>query len=129
MLFRSLDSKVELLSSFQELYKTGRAKPIDRSVLQDSGAVSDVFMDVVDAKLKEVDHNPKLLIDALRAGEVPRFNRNKIEELQDYLFKFNYLDENEILTPEEIDIQIQALLSRMELSVDEAERFLMRVMG
>ena len=65
----------------------------------------------------------------MRAGEVPRFNINKIEELQDYLFKINYLDENEILTPEEIGIQIQALLSRMELSVDEAERFLMRVMG
>ncbi|NLA63199.1 MAG: hypothetical protein GX857_08280 [Bacteroidales bacterium] len=123
-----INSKVELLSSFQELYQTGRAKPIDRAVLQDSGCVSDVFIDVVDAKLKEVDHNPQLLIEALRAREVSGFMRAKIDELEDYLFKFNYLDGNEVLTPEEIDIQIHALLTRMELSADEAERFLKRVM-
>jgi hypothetical protein len=123
-----INSKVELLSSFQELYQTGRAKPIDRAVLQDSGCVSDVFIDVVDAKLKEVDHNPQLLIEALRAREVSGFMRAKIDELEDYLFKFNYLDGNEVLTPEEIDIQIHALLTRMELSADEAEQFLKRVM-
>ena len=124
-----IDSKVELLTSYQKMYQIGRPKPIDRAVLQDSAAVSDVFMDVVYAKLKEVDHNPQLLIEALRAGEVPRFMRAKIEELEDYLFKFNYLDGNDRLTPEEIEIQIHALLSRMELSVDEAERFLKRVMS
>ncbi|MBZ0242992.1 MAG: hypothetical protein K8F24_07250, partial [Bacteroidales bacterium] len=100
-----IDRKVELLESYQELYQKGRPKPIDREILRDSGSVSDTFIDTVDAKLKELDHNPERLIDALRAGEVSRFNKSKIEELQEYLFEHNYLDENERLSSEELTIQ------------------------
>ena len=126
---KTIESKVELLSFYQGLYQIGRAKPIDRAVLQDSGSVSGVFIDAVDAKLKEVDNNPSRLLEALRAREVSGFMRAKIEELEEYLFENNYLDGNEPLASEEIDIQIHAKLSRMELSAVEAELFLKRVMG
>ncbi len=124
-----IDRKVELLDFYQELYQQGRPKPIDRGVLQDSGSVSDTFIDAVDAKLKELRNNPAQLIDALRAGEVSRFNRTKIEELENYLFEHNYLNENERLSPEDLRLQLQAKLSKMELTTYEADRFLERVVG
>ena len=123
-----IENKVELLKSYQELYQQGRPKPIDREVLRDSGSVSDTFIDTVDAKLKELDNNPQRLIDALRAREVSGFIRYKIDELEEYLFEHNYLDGNERLTPEELNIQIQAALSKLELTDIEADRFLRRVM-
>ncbi|HHW82069.1 MAG TPA: hypothetical protein GX746_10320 [Bacteroidales bacterium] len=124
---KEIDSKAQLLKHYQELYQIGRAKPIDRGVLIDSGSVSDVFIDTVDDKLEELDHNPKQLIEALRAREVSGFMRAKIDELEDYLFRLNYLDGNEPLTAEEITIRKHAKLSTMELSAVEAERFLQRV--
>ncbi len=120
-------NKVELLKSYQKLYQQGRPKPIDREVLRDSGSVSGKFIDVVDAKLKELDHNPQQLIEALRAREVSGFFGHKIDELEAYLFEHNYLDGNERLTPEELNIQIQAALSKVELTDVEADRFLRRV--
>ncbi|MDD4729359.1 MAG: hypothetical protein PHN55_11495 [Dysgonamonadaceae bacterium] len=125
-----IDNKVELLNFYQELYQKGRAKPIDRAVLLDSDCVSDRFIDLVDAKLKEVDHNPKRLIEALWAREVSGFMSLKIEELEGYLFEKNYIDENDQLTLEELNMQLHAKLSNMEsLPVLEAKRFLERVMA
>ncbi|NLZ94807.1 MAG: hypothetical protein GX921_03145 [Bacteroidales bacterium] len=123
-----INNKIELLQFYQELYQTGRAKPIDRAVLIESSSVSDVFIDLVDAKLKEVDNNPKQLLEALRTGEVPRFMKAKIDELEEYFFEYNYLDGDEQLTPEEIDIQLHAKLSKMELEAVEAERFMKRTL-
>ncbi len=124
-----IERKVELLQFYQELYQQGRPKPIDRAVLQDSGSVSDKFINDVDEKLKELDNDPAQLINALRAGEISRFNRSKIEELENYLFEHNYLDENEQLSPEDFRLQLQAKLSNMELTTHEADRFLERVVG
>ncbi len=122
-----IESKVELLEFYQTLFRKGRAKSIDRQVLVDSDCVSSTFIDTVDAKLKELDQNPERLIAALRAREVSGFMRSKIDELEEYLLEHNYMDEDELLTPDELRIQTHAALSRMELSVFEAERFLNRV--
>ncbi|HKL72440.1 MAG TPA: hypothetical protein VJ855_07290, partial [Marinilabiliaceae bacterium] len=127
--FSELENRIELLKWFQELYQIGRSRIIDREVLIDSKAVSDAFIDAVSEKLSELNGDPKLLLEALRAGEVSRFNRTKIEELENYLFEHNYLDENEQLSPEDLRLQLQAKLSKMELTTDEADRLLERVMG
>ena len=126
---KAIESKAQLLKHYQELYQIGRAKPIDRGVLIDSGSVSDVFIDRVDAKLEEVGSNPEKLLEALRAREVPLFLNARIDDLEDYLFRLNYLDGREPLSAEEITIQLHAKLSPMKLSADEAERFLDRVVG
>lgn len=124
---KEIESKAKLLKHYQESYQIGRAKPIDRGVLIDSGSVSDVFIDRVDAKLEEVGNNPEKLLEALRATEVPLFLNARKDELEDYLFRLNYLDGREPLSEEKITIQIHAKLSTMELDVVEAERFLERV--
>lgn len=125
---QTIDEKVEILAAYQELYQRGRSKPIDRSVLQSSGAVSDTFIDTVTAKLKEVDYHPARLVQALREREVSGFLNTKINELEAYLLDHNYLNEEEPLTAEEIDIPLRARLSQMRLSEMEADRFLQKTL-
>lgn len=126
---KGIDRKVELLDFYQELFQKGRPKPIDREVLLDSDCVSNTFIDAVYNRLEELDYNPERLIESLRAGGVSRFSRGKIGEFEEYLFEKGYLDRDERLTPEDLNIQLHAALSRMEMSGMEAERFLKRVMN
>ena len=122
-----IHQKVSLLEIYQELYQQGRARPIDRAVLQESGSVSDTFIDAVDEKLKEVDYNPERLIEALKNREVGGFIQSKREDLQNYLTEKAYLDEREPLSSEEISIRVHAALSQMDLPENIADRFLKRI--
>ncbi|MFW5916380.1 MAG: hypothetical protein ACOCTM_02785, partial [Bacteroidota bacterium] len=60
----TLREKVNLLSRFQELYRQGRPRSIDRSVLEQSGAVSEKFIDSVSDLLTSVQGNPEKLVQA-----------------------------------------------------------------
>ncbi|MCS3557400.1 MULTISPECIES: ATP-binding protein [unclassified Sphingobacterium] len=124
-----ISCKVELLYCYQELYQKGRSKPIDNEVLLDSGKVSNTFISPVSTKLKELNYKPELLIESLKKGEISRFNQAKILELEDYLFENNYLTKDERFTADEMNSQLQAALSQMDLTVTEAEDFLTRLMN
>lgn len=124
---KNISEKILLLKSYQHLYQKGRAKPINRAVLQASRSVSDIFIDAVDAKLKELENNPKKLLIALREREISGFMRAKIDELEEYLTEHDFINEEEILSTDEINLQLQAVLSRMELTPDEAEQFLKKL--
>lgn len=125
--FCNLKDKVKLLGRFQELYKIGRPLPIDRSVLQKSGAVSEKFIEEVSRKLEELSRDPEKLLQALNRGEVQRFKKIKVQELEQFLSAQEYLDEQDKLTQEEIFAQLNALLSRMELGASEAEMLIQRI--
>ena len=119
--------KIDLLGRYQQLYRRGRSQPIKRHALEDSGAVSPTFIDSVSAKLTEVSGDPGALLEALNNSEVSGFRSSKTDELEEYLINNGYIDTREPLTQEEIEIQLQAYLSNLELTREEAERFLKRV--
>jgi len=48
-----LQSKVQLLEQVQELYQQGRSEPIERTILESSGAVSGNFIVEVSKELEE----------------------------------------------------------------------------
>lgn len=125
---KKLKNKADLLERFQELYRQGRPVPIDRSVLEDSDAVSDNFIDVVSRKLEEVGRNPVKLIEALRNGEVQRFKTSKTEELEEFLYNQGYISEEEILGKDEILVNLQAMISMKEVERGEAERMIEKVL-
>ncbi len=124
---KKLKDKVALLERFQELYRQGRPVPIDRSLLENSGAVSDNFIDAVSQKLEEVNQNPEQLIQALRKGEVPRFIKSKINELEEFLINKGYIREEEVLDKDEILVNLQAMISTMEIEREEVERMIERI--
>ena len=119
MLFRS--EKASVLEHFQELYRQGRPGPIDREVLEASGAVSPTFIDAVSQKLDKLNNRPDSLLRALRNGEVPRFKSTKADELEEYLYNEGYLKDEKPLAKEDILVRIQARLSNTNLTRDEAQ--------
>lgn len=121
---KRMKEKADLLERYLQLYRQGRPQPIDRNVLEESGAVSEKFIDAVYEKLKELNRNPAKLLEALRNSEVSGFRTNKMDDLENYLLEQGYLDTREPLDGAEILIRLQALLSNQKISREEAERFL-----
>ncbi len=128
--FKKLSEKAAVLEEFQELYRKGRSKPVDRSILEQSGAVSDKFIDAVHQKLEEADYNPEALIAILKNKDtkVPRFQSDKIEELEEYLQAKGYLSNEKPLDKESILVNIQAYISNLNVNKEETERMIERVL-
>ncbi|REL37756.1 hypothetical protein DYD21_08215 [Rhodohalobacter sp. SW132] len=126
---RKMEEKAELLDRYLKLYRQGRPRPIDRGVLEESGAVSDSFIDAVSEKLEELNSDPAKLLEALRNGEISGFRTNKMDELENYLLEQGYLDTREPLQREMIENALNALISNLSISRKEADIFLRRFIG
>ncbi|HUZ61426.1 MAG TPA: hypothetical protein VMU83_21805 [Hanamia sp.] len=125
----SIQNKTMFLQRFLELYRIGRSRPIDRDILQHSGAVSYKFIEAVTEKLKDLEWNPRKLVMALNKGEVSGFRKNKAEELEEYLTAEGYFDKEEAFSIEIILVQLHAYLSNLELDPSEAESFINRILN
>lgn len=79
----------------------GRGRPVERSALEASGAVSSRFIDEVAALAARLDGDAKRLVDALAQREVQGFHRQKADELGEWLEEHGYLDSAAVLTADE----------------------------
>ncbi len=122
-----MEQKVTLLRRFSELYRRGRSRRVDRETVINSGAVSDSHIERVSEKLAELNNDPRKLITALRNGEVPRFLRSKIDELEQFFITREFIDEREPMETDEIMLQIRAYLSHLDLPPSVAVDFITRV--
>ncbi len=116
--------KVRLLQQVQDLYARGRSKPIDRSVIERSGAVSETFIDEVTRVLTEVDNDPQRLIQQLKNGNVRRFKQAKAAQLEAWLIENEYIDTRKRLHSEQMRVRIQALCTQLGISFITAQHFL-----
>lgn len=69
-------------------WNIGRGRPVDRGVLEDSGAVSETWIDRVTALAEYVGWDGERLIEGLRnkeINEVKGFREQKIQDLREYL--------------------------------------------
>lgn len=82
--------------------RIGRGRKVDRQALIESGAVTDRFIDQVEALCGVVDGDSGQLLDQLASGAVPRFRAGNVEALRDFLAEHGYLDERPRLKFEEI---------------------------
>ncbi|MDK2978294.1 MAG: hypothetical protein PWP52_1008, partial [Bacteroidales bacterium] len=123
----ALREKATIVDNFLRDYRVGRPKPIDRSVLIHSEAISGNFIDEVDDLLKSLNGNPEKLIEALKAGQVAKFRTKNIEELNAYLEDNGYIDNADPLPQDEIQTHITALVSTMSISHSDAERVIERL--
>ena len=124
----SATKKIQLLERYQQLYRQGRSRCIDREVLDLSKAISERFMDAVVEKLRELGGNPRDLLAALRnRGTIPSFRVASADDLEQYLLEKGFIDELDIIAQDEITLRMQATLTGIGLQPDEAERFLNRI--
>jgi len=131
--FDQFSRRIEVLNRFQELHRIGRSFPIDRTVLQNSGAITTSFIEKVSEKLNELNGDPKKLLNALRNSEIPRFRADSADELEQYLLNEGFIDDKEIMNSEDILIRMQALISNTEsdhqMESEDIERMLNRILG
>ncbi|MFO8236011.1 MAG: hypothetical protein R6U04_11480 [Bacteroidales bacterium] len=121
--------KAAILEEFQELYQQGRPRPVDRSLLEESGAVSDTFIDAVSQKLEEVNFNPEKLVKALENKEVPRFKADKITELKDFFLEKGHIDDEKPLDKDDIMVRIRARISQMNVERNAVERLIGKILS
>jgi hypothetical protein len=73
-------------------WRQGRGRPVDRGAVVGSGAVTEKFLDRVCDLADELHGVAAALVEALRGGAVPRFQRTKIDQLEEYLEAEGHLD-------------------------------------
>ena len=87
--------------TWTDLWRQGRGMPVDRAVLDESGAVSDVFLDSAADLAKELEGNGNALVLALRDRRVKGFHASKTDELERWLADRGYVDDAATLEPDE----------------------------
>ncbi len=125
---QELRDKVTIIDAFIEAYRIGRSKPIDRSILIASDTISDKFIDKVDSLLKSLNGDPEKLISALKTRQVAWLQNKYIDALNDYLETEEYIDNAEPLPLNEIQNQMAAVISNIDITKALAERLINRVL-
>jgi energy-coupling factor transporter ATP-binding protein EcfA2 len=98
-LFLRASAAARLLENLLRYWRQGRGLPVDRAVLDASGAVSAAFIDEVSQLAESLDGDARQLIESLRSSQVKRFRNDRIEALETYLTEHGYLDDQPILAP------------------------------
>src|SRR5690606_34172726 len=96
-----LAARCRIAHAWVGAFLQGRGKPVDRTALEASGAISGRFIDEVAALAARLDGDAKQLLDALAQREVQGFHRQKAEELGEWLEEHGYLDSAAVLTADE----------------------------
>lgn len=90
------------LEEYVESWSVGRGKRVDRTVLEESGAITETFIDRVSELATELNGDPEAIVSALHEGKVSRFQSGKATELEEYLEANGYLSQTDPLEPEVI---------------------------
>lgn len=125
------EAAARALAAAIDLVKVGRGRPVDRSALLDSGAISDTFMDRVDRLCRECGGSAARLIEALDEGRLARFRNDAREKLREYLDRNGYLDPREPLDAGELRegtlSAVAAEIGAGLLTVQQIDRLLSRL--
>ena len=98
---RRLRRRCRVIRTWVGLWRQGRGRPVDRGVLERSGAVSTTYIDRTTDLAARVGGDGEALVQALRSGELGRFRRHKIDELEQWLAEEGFIDDQERLTGED----------------------------
>ncbi len=108
-----VEENAAALNEFVDAWKVGRGEPVDREVLEASGAVSGNFIDEVSELAESVNGDGGQIVEALHNGEVNRFRSGKANKLETYLEENGYIEPRETLDAGQIRARV------IECYVDE----------
>ena len=97
---RQMEALARAVQAWREAWLIGRGEPVGRPALEETGAVSENFIERVTDLAAEVDGQAERILEELRGGAVKRFRSGKIEELRAYFREEGHLSEREPLSLE-----------------------------
>lgn len=103
--------KADALENWRENWLIGRGRRVDRQVLEQSGAITDTFLDRVHDICRRVNGDAKALIHELETSPPKRFRPNSREALDEYLRAEGYIDDAKPLSQVEIRTLVIAHVS------------------
>jgi exonuclease SbcC len=109
---RQLDARSRLLEVFCEAWAEGRGKPVDRTAIEESDAISERYLEGVATIATELGYDSRRLIETLEAREHPLLAGFRVKaagKLATYLEDEGYLDPRPVL--DEQDLIARALAS------------------
>ena len=119
------------LEGFCEAARIGVGLPVDRGALEDSGAVSAVFLGRLEELTRSVGGEGGRLMEALEQGLVTGFRRNKLDDLRSYLQECGYLPENAPLGLAEVRMKVMARVAAEvqagQVAIDRLDRLVGRL--
>ena len=95
-----LEARIALLETFCLAWREGRGKKVGRLELEQSGAVSEKYLDAVVAVAAEFDGDAGRLLTSLRERKDPRlsgYRSKSTEALERFFVKHGHLDDKPIL--------------------------------
>ena len=105
-----LEARIALFEAFCLAWCEGRGKKVGRAEIEESGAVSEKFVDPVSEFVEEIGGDARRLIYALRERSDPRFKGYRgtsADDLERFFMEHGHVDDRPILT--EIEIIERAL--------------------
>jgi uncharacterized protein YhaN len=102
----AIQKNAAALNEFVDAWKIGRGEPVDRDVLEASGAVSSNFIDEVTELAERANGDGRQTVEALYNGEVDRFRRSKANELETYLEENGYIEPRDTLDQGQIRARV-----------------------
>jgi len=120
--YKNAAAAARVLESALRYRLVGRSRPVNRRVLKDSDCCG-THLEAVVERAEELDGNGRRLVTALSAGEVKRFRKQKISELEQYLEEHGFIPVEEELSPAEIDERVRRdVYKDLETGLLSAER-------
>jgi len=115
---KRLSGRCAAARAWQQAWRQGRGKAVDRAALEASGAVSDTFMERVCEQAEAVGGDGQALIKALANKAVSGFRNDKREELADWLKAEGYISPEVPLSAEE---RLQRTIWQTSRTADEGD--------
>lgn len=93
-------ARCQAARAWMRAWNIGRGHPVDRGALENSGAVSENWIDRVTALAEQYDWDAQRLVQGLENKEVKGFQKQKLQDLRDYLEAHGYISHEEPLDRE-----------------------------
>lgn len=93
-----------------DAWRIGRGRPVDRTVLEESGAVSAAFTDRVTELAGSCHGDAASIIAALEDGQISRWRSSNTDQLRTFLEEHGYLDRESPLGRDEIHHRVLSVV-------------------
>lgn len=115
--------RCRITRTWADLWREGRGRPVDRSVLEQSKAISKSYIDRAADLIEELQGDGEVLIRKLREKALRGFRSNKIDQLQRWLSDNGFVDDRERLSRED---RLRGVLLRIEPQSEDEVRGIRR---
>ncbi len=113
--YRNAGARARVYEALILAWRVGRARPIDRSVLVGSGALSEVYEDRVCQLSETLNGDAARLIARLEGGAIGGFRASQLQKLRTHLAENGYLPEVAPLSSEELRHRVMvAVMAELE---------------